>query len=62
MSRNYKSVASKLLTAARYAHTELFALMLSEAAHKVDGRYTDAYRRLDKAIQEAEAALKDEES
>lgn len=60
MARNYKSVASKLLTAARTAHAELFALMLSEKAHKVHGRFSDAFERLDKAIKEAEEALKDE--
>jgi hypothetical protein len=59
MSRNYKAALSKLVTAARTAHAELFALMLSEKAHRVDGRFTDAYRRLDKALREAEEALKE---
>jgi hypothetical protein len=61
VARNYKAVAKQLLTGARAAHTELFALSLAEKAARVRGRYTDAFQRLDKAIREAEAALKDEE-
>jgi hypothetical protein len=56
---NYKSVAKRLLAAVRDAHTELFALMLAERAARVRGRYTDAYQKLNKAMLEAEDALKD---
>lgn len=61
MIRNYKAVARQLLNSARTAHAELFALMLAEMAQKVTGRYTDAFQRLDRAMKEAEAALKDED-
>jgi hypothetical protein len=54
-------INTALLNAARTARSEFFALMLSEKAHKVHGRFTDAYERLDKAIREAEDALKKEE-
>lgn len=53
-----KQINTQLLEAARTARAELFALMLSEKAHKVSGRYTDAWARLDKAVKAAEAELK----
>lgn len=62
MSRNYKAIARQLLNAVRPAHAELFALMLAEMSQKVEGRYTDAFKRLDRAMKDAEAALKDEDS
>jgi hypothetical protein len=55
-----KRLNTALLNAARTARAEFFALMLSEKAHKVHGRYTDAWERLDKAIRAAEDALKKE--
>jgi len=55
---NAKALLRKLLQAARYARTELFALMISEKAHKVQGRYTETFERLDKVISEVEEALK----
>jgi hypothetical protein len=55
---NSTAVLRKLLVAARYAHTELFALMLAEKAHKVQGRYTETFEGLDKALKGAEEALK----
>src|SRR5262249_751529 len=55
---NYKNVAQRLRAGVREAHAELFALMLAERAAKVRGRYTDAYDRLEKAMREAEEALK----
>jgi hypothetical protein len=61
VSRNYKTDLSKLVIAAKTAHQELFALMLSEKAHRVHGRFTDAYQRLDKAINDAEEALKNKD-
>ncbi len=54
----YRDVAKRLLTGVRYAHTELFALMLAEKAARVRGRYTDAYEKLEKAMRDAEEALK----
>ncbi len=56
----YKTIAQRLLTAVRAAHTELFALMLAEKAHRARGRFTDAYEKLDKAMREAEKALEEE--
>lgn len=58
VSRNYKATLSKLVIAARTADAELFALMLSEKAHRVHGRYTDAYQRLHRALKDAEEVLK----
>lgn len=53
-------VNTQLLAAAREACTELFALMLSEKAHRVRGRYTDSWEKLDKAIRAAEETLRKE--
>jgi hypothetical protein len=55
---NYRDVAKRLLTGVRSAHTELFSLMLAEKAHRIRGRYTDAYEKLDKAMRDAEEAMK----
>lgn len=61
MARRAKyQVNTSLLAAARTARDEFFALMLAEKAHKVHGRYTDCWERLDKAIRSAEETLKDE--
>jgi hypothetical protein len=58
---NFKSIARRLLAGVRDAHTELFALMLAEKAARVRGRYTDAYEKLNKAMLDAEEALKEKE-
>lgn len=57
MARRPSPVNTALLNAARTARAEFFALKLAESAHKISGRYTDAWERLDKAIREAEAEL-----
>jgi hypothetical protein len=53
-----KSVNRELLEAARQARTVLFHLMLAEKAARAIGTYTAAYEKLDKAVREAEAAVK----
>jgi hypothetical protein len=60
MPRRPSKVNTDLLNAARTARAELFALKLSEHAHKVSGRYTDAWERLDRAIRAAEEEIERE--